>query len=82
MQNQPPNFGKNEPTIRAEIRTWLIKHGFETEIEYRTRTGPIDIYLTNRRVIIEVKKRGRLDKGPHEPGTGSPGKTREDESAY
>ena len=39
--------------------------------EYHTRAGPIDLYLTNRRVIIEVKQSGRLDKGPDHIGAGS-----------
>ena len=68
----PPS--KKEADRRAYIRTWLDSIGVpESSIraEYHTRVGPIDLYLTNRRVIIEVKQSGRLDKGPAQLGTGS-----------
>ena len=71
-------FGTDEPTIKANMRNWLMENGFETDVEYRTKDGPIDIYLPNRRVIIEVKKRGRLYNGINKKGTGG----NREESAY
>lgn len=64
----------NEADRRSYIRQWLVSVGVPDSAmreEYHTAAGPIDLYLTNRRVIIEVKKGGRLDGGPDVPGTGS-----------
>lgn len=64
----------NEADRRSYIRQWLVSVGVPDSAmreEYHTAAGPIDLYLTNRRVIIEVKKGGRLDGGPDIPGTGS-----------
>ena len=64
----------NEADRRSYIRQWLVSVGVPDSAmreEYHTAAGPIDLYLTNRRVIIEVKKGGRLDDGPDVPGTGS-----------
>lgn len=68
----PPS--RKEADRRAYIRSWLhtIKiPEYSIRAEYHTDVGSIDLYLTNRRVIIEVKKDGRLSNGPHELGTGS-----------
>ena len=68
----PPS--NKEADRRAYIRAWLHTIGIPEHTiraEYHTEAGPIDLYLTNRRVIIEVKKNGRLGKGPHAHGTGS-----------
>ena len=67
---------KTESNIRSYIRTWLKERGADISSEWRTSVGPIDLYLKNRRAIIEIKKYGRLDNGPEAPGTGS----REDEN--
>lgn len=72
MLLNPPS--KKEADRRAYIRAWLDAIGVpESSIraEYHTKAGPIDLYLTNRRVIIEVKQSGRLDGGPDRPGTGA-----------
>ena len=64
----------NESDRRSYIRQWLASIGVPNSAmreEYHTTAGPIDLYLTNRRVVIEVKKGGRLDAGPDAPGTGS-----------
>ena len=62
---------KTESNIRAYIRNWLTERNANISSEWMTSAGPIDLYLKNRRVIIEVKKYGRLDNGPEAPGTGS-----------
>ena len=62
---------RGEANRRATIRSWLESFGWEPDAEYRTEEGAADLYLPNHRVIIEVKKGGRLDKGPHVKGTGS-----------
>ena len=64
---------KTESNVRAVIRAWLKEPGGGGDIssEWRTSTGPIDLYLKNRRVIIETKTYGRLKNGPEMPGTGS-----------
>lgn len=65
---------RNEADRRSYIRQWLASIGVPDGAmreEYHTAAGPIDLYLTNRRVVIEVKKGGRLDDGPDAPGTGS-----------
>ena len=41
--------------------------------EHQTDAGPVDLYLTNRRIILEVKQGGRLSRGPYADGTGSIG---------
>ena len=64
---------KTESNIRAVIRAWLKEDGADISSEWRTSVGPIDLYLKNRRTIIEIKKYGRLDNGPEAPGTGSGG---------
>ena len=70
---------KTESNIRSYIRAWLKEHGADISSEWRTSVGPIDLYLKNRRVIIETKDYNRLNKkDPTMPGTGS----REDESAF
>ena len=40
---------------------------------YPTAEGPVGLYLTNRRAIIEVKRAGGLSRGPYAEGTGSAG---------
>ena len=76
----PPS--KNEADRKAYIRSYLRHIGIperSIRAEYRTQNnGPVDLYLTNRRVIIETKKEGRLKRGPCLRGSGS----RRDESAF
>ena len=62
---------KTESNVRSYVRAWLKTHDADISSEWRTSAGPIDLYLKNRRVVIEIKKPGRLDKGPEVPGTGS-----------
>lgn len=77
---RPPS-GK-EADRRAYIRSYLHHIGIPERAiraEYRTQSnGPVDLYLTNRRIIIETKKEGRLRGGPCTRGTGS----RSEESAF
>lgn len=77
---RPPS-GK-EADRKAYIRSYLHHIGIPERAiraEYRTQSnGPVDLYLTNRRVIIETKKEGRLRGGPCTRGTGS----RSEESAF
>ena len=70
----PPST--KEADRRAYIRAWLDTIGVpESSIraEYHTGAGSIDLYLTNRRVIIEVKSGGRLRNGPCQSGIGGKG---------
>lgn len=69
-----PLDGK-EDTRKANIREWLHSIGVSgIRTEYETGAGPADIYLTNRRVMIETKGRGRAD--PDDDTAGSrPGET-------
>ena len=70
----PPS--RKEADRRAYISEWLVAVGVPVaaiRTEYQTDAGPIDLYLTNRRVIIEVKQGGRLSGGPYADGTGSVG---------
>ena len=75
----PPAEGAGE--IRSRVRRWLVEAGVPADsirAGYQTAEGPVGLYLTNRRVIIEVKKGGGLSRGPHAVGTGS----REGETAF
>ena len=75
----PPAKGEDER--RTYIYRWLVGIGIPAasiRVEYPTAEGSMDLYLTNRRVIIEVKKGGRLSRGPYAEGTGS----REGETAF
>ena len=79
--------GAVEADIQDRIAAWLRSENVDYQLQYRTRTGPIDVHLKHLRCIIEVKRRERLEKGgtgagggPMAPGTGS-GKTGRGESA-
>ena len=70
----PPS--KKEADRRAYIAEWLVAVGVPAaaiRTEHQTDAGPVDLYLTNRRVILEVKQGGRLSGGPYADGTGSIG---------
>ncbi len=70
----PPS--KKEADRRAYISEWLAAVGVPAaaiRAEHQTDAGPIDLYLTNRRVILEIKQGGRLSGGPYAEGTGSAG---------
>lgn len=72
-----PTYG--EDNRKAHIRSWLEDCGFDVEGEYGVGGGDaIDLYLPNRRVLIETKKVARLDNGPDAKRTGSRG----DETAF
>ena len=77
---RPPSG--READRRAYIRAYLVELGVPERAiiaEYQTqRNGAVDLYLTNRRVILEIKKAGRLKKGPRHRDTGA----RPGESAF
>ena len=60
------------------VRDWLVENGLMPYEGFETGDGPVDLYLGGRRVLIEIKTRKRLKKGPYVPGTGS----RPNESAF
>ena len=62
---------KTESNIRAVIRAWLKEGGADINSEWRTPDGSIDLYLKNRRVVIETKTPDRLKNGPEIQGSGS-----------
>ena len=61
---------------RSNIREWLHDIGFpRVEVEYDTGAGPADLYVPARRIVMEVKEKGRADD-PNKRDTGStPGET-------
>ena len=61
---------KNETEIVNIIRDWLKSINIDVSVEWVTESGKIDLYLKNRRIIIEVKKPDRLVNGPEHKGTG------------
>jgi len=69
---RPPSARKK---ARQEyIADWLRHIGIgEIESEFQTGSGPVDLYLANRRVLIEVKSKARLKNGPNAPRSGSRG---------
>lgn len=72
-----------ERARESNIQNWLYSIGVKNvEPQYITEEGPADLYLSNRRVIIEVKKGGRLKNGPKAPGTGSRSEAGLNESAF
>lgn len=77
---RPPSG--READRRAYIRAYLVELGVPERAiraEYQTqRNGAVDLYLTNRRVILEIKKAGRLKNGPRHRDTGA----RPGESAF
>lgn len=83
----PPVFLRKEADAVYHVRSWLNSIGIpDTHIRAEEPPGggairspdKMDLYLLEERVIIEVKRQGRLSKGPYEKGTGSGG----NESAY
>ena len=61
---------EKEDTRKANIREWLHSIGVSgIRTEYETGDGPADIYLTNRRVIIETKSKGKAS--PDDDAAGS-----------
>ena len=82
-----PAFLRKEADAIYHVRSWLNKIGIpDSHIRAEEPPGggairspdKMDLYLLEERVIIEVKRSGRLFKGPCEKGTGSGG----NESAY
>ena len=72
-----------EPNRQSLIYGWLDEINIQCiEVNWPTRAGPADLYLPNRRCIIEVKSVSRLKGGPAKPGSGSPNDSRPNESAY
>ena len=65
--------GDGEETRRANIRDWLLGFIDRVEVEYDTGAGPADVYLPNRRIIIEVKRKGRAT--PDGPAGSQSGET-------
>lgn len=74
----------SERVRESNIQNWLYNSiGIENiELQYITSSGPADIYLSNRRIIIEVKNAVRLRNGPNIPGTGSLHEAGRNESAF
>ena len=69
---RPPS--KKEADRRAYISEWLASIGVPAAAirpEHQTGAGPVDLYLANRRILVEVKQAGRLAGGPYAKGTGS-----------
>ena len=78
---------RNETDGSYHVRSWLNEIGIpdaDIRAEEQPAGGAIrppnrmDLYLLDKRVIIEVKRQGRLARGPYERGTGSD----RSESAY
>lgn len=79
---------RKEADAIYHVRSWINRIGIP-DSHIRAEEPPaggtiplsdrMDLYLLDKRVIIEVKRRGRLSKGPHERGTGS---SRNGESAF
>lgn len=63
-----------EDNRKSNIRSWLESEGFDIEGEWQVGCGRVDLYLTNRRVLIETKIPKYLDGGPNALGTGASGK--------
>ena len=61
---------KNESNIRAIIRACLKEWGADISSEWKTDADFVNLYLKNRRMIIEVKAEKWLDKGVYVVGTG------------
>ena len=53
--------GKPEDHVRKQIGLLLESLDIEFELSYPTRSGPADIYLPRRRIIIETKQAGKAD---------------------
>ena len=51
---------KTELNITSCMRTWLKELGADISSKWRTYAEPIDLYLKNRRVVIETKIPRRL----------------------
>lgn len=76
----PPAFLHKEADSVYHVRSWLNEIGIP-DADIRAEEQPagsairppdrMDLYLLDKRVIIEVKRQGRLSKGPYERGTGS-----------
>ena len=82
-----PSPLRSEADAKYHVRSWLNEIGIpdgQIRAEERPACGVIhphdrmDLYLLEKRVVIEVKRQGRLSRGPYEKGTGSGGS----ESAY
>ena len=78
---------RKETDGNYHVRSWLNEIGIpDAHIRAEEQPaggaicqpGRMDLYLLDKRVIIEVKQQGRLSKGPYEVGTGSG----RNESAY
>lgn len=75
--------GSGEANCQSHIQHWLYEKDIrDITAGWQTPEGPADLYLPNRRCIIEVKNVSRLKSGPHWCGTGSPNGNRPHESAY
>lgn len=76
----PPAFLHKEADSVYHVRSWLNEIGIpdaHIRAEEQPAGGAIrptdrmDLYILDKRVIIEVKRQGRLTRGPYERGTGS-----------
>ena len=62
------NPNRPEDRIRQDIGRLLDSLGIDNLLTFRTRAGPADIFLPNRRVFIETKTAGLADD-PHRAQT-------------
>ena len=53
--------GKPEDHVRKQVGLLLASLDIEFELSYPTGSGPADIYLPRRRIIIEAKQAGKAD---------------------
>ena len=75
--------GSGEANCQSHIQHWLYEKGIRRiKASWSTPAGRADLYLPNRRCIIEVKDAKRLRGGPYKLGTGSPNVDRPNESAF
>ena len=59
------NSNRPEDRIRQDISRLLDSLGINNLLTFRTRVGPADIFLPNRRVFIETKIAGLADNPHH-----------------
>ena len=59
-----------EADLTNRITTLFAKYSIIPYQQYNTSTGPCDLYLFDKRAIVEVKKVERLDNGPYHSDSG------------
>lgn len=51
----------SEEDVKVSLAHALRELGYETEVEFRIARGAVDLYLPDRRVLIECKAQGKVD---------------------